>query len=270
MGEESSVSRDTSRIVAAVAVVVAAGALCGVFFQSKNSLTNTANSTNQSPVIEQATEFESTPIDRNRLASLKKRYPAITREEAALIARAEAGKVDPMDTKMGAPGPAPDLTIDKTGRPTATAAARINAGRRDPMQPIEGSALQQKQARGTIASSTRAGVVPPPPPHTVPLSEMPYPDQVAPRQAVQVARKPQFLPAPLHLRLSAIVGERAIVLVPKELQIQNGWPRSFCLSKGDSIEDAKERRIQVASITQDSVVLEENGERFCKSLAPIH
>ncbi len=265
-------TKDTSRVVAAVAVVIAAGALCGVFFQSKSGSLDKQSKAGKAPIEQQSINSESTAIDLDRVAALKKRYPAITREEAIAIARADAGKLDPMDNKPGTAGPAPNLTIDQTSRGQASADARNHAGRRDPMQPVEGATWNRKQANQTINSQKpKKGDVPPPPPNMpqVGMVEMPYPPSRPDASPVHITQAPSFLKAPLHLRLSAIVGEKAIVLVPKELQIQNGWPRSFCLSKGDSIEDAKERRIQVASITDDSVILEENGERYCKSLAPI-
>lgn len=267
-------TKDTSRVVAAVAVVIAAGALCGVFFQSKSDSLDKQSKVTKTPRKQQSSNSETTPIDQDRIAALKKRYPAITREEATAIARADAGKLDPMDNKPGAAGPAPNLTIDQIGRPRATADARYNAGRRDPMQPVEDADWNHKPAKQTLnsrkARNSDGPVVPPPPNASqVSMSEMPYPPSRPEASPTHFTKAPDFLKAPLHLRLSAIVGEKAIVLVPKELQIQNGWPRSFCLSKGDSIEDAKERRIQVASITDDSVILEENGERYCKSLAPI-
>lgn len=267
-------TKDTSRIVAAVAVVIAAGALCGAFYQQKNNKPINTAQVGQSRATDAAsTEFESsTPIDSSKLANLRKRYPAISREEAIALARADAGKFDPMNERGGAAGPSPDLSIDKTSRPTAAAAAKMNAGRRDPMGAIEESDWSRRHPQRASAPVERSAAieVPPPPNNTVATSELPYPPaRPSQRPHPQETKKPEFLPAPLHLKLSAIVGERAIVLVPLELQLQNGWPRSFCLAKGDSIEDVRERRIQVASISQDSVILEENGERFCKSLAPI-
>ena len=264
-------TKSTSRIVAAVAVVIAGGALCGAFYQMKN---NASNSSTPSKVAtaEPSTIAVSTPIDSTALASLKKRYPAISREEAMALARAEAGKADPMDNKEGAVGPSPTLTIDKTKRPDAEALARRNAGRRDPMQPVAESSWGRRPQNPTVAQNSgepsHGPVQIPPPPEVTNHGHGTGSSIVTPVHNID--KKPQFLPAPLHLKLSAIVGDRAIVLVPKELQIQNGWPRSFCLAKGDSIEDVKERKIHVAAIGADSLVLEENGERFAKSLAEIH
>ena len=277
----------STRFVAALSVLLASGAACGFLIQLQNGnkvpqftgKSTLAQANKQSTTQQNSTSMpavsSSTPNMDVKISSMK-RYPAITREEAIKLAKQGAvGHYDPMDeSKGGAAVFTPGTRIDQTKRPEAVASARQHAGRNDPMQAISNEPLitshlspaAEKKGIAVLSSASAPIRVPPPP--------INYSDDNVQLQGVmnsqpRVAKKPQYYQALSGLRLSAIVGDKALLLVPKYLQRQNGWPRSFCLAKGDSIQDAREHNIQIASVSSDSVVLEEGGEKLAKSLSPV-
>lgn len=207
---------------------------------------------------------------------------------------------EPMDPEEQAP----PGKFPSTGRRRAKKEAQIAAGRQDPMLPIaeqgawpqwsRPSEMLADAASGSspgmgakfllpppgavkagknstprnVASAAKLKLVPPPPPMTMPgLGGGPANSGQPPDMGLPIAQLPMPPEKPSimqHLKLSAIIGNKAIIAVPYEVRFQNKWPAVISLGPGEQFES-----IRVVSVDPDSVTIDEDGERVVKSLASI-
>lgn len=163
--------------------------------------------------------------------------PAITRDQAAPLARQSAGKVDPLAPIEGY-GSFPSSGMRKVGKP------------------------------GQISSSTeKTGLIPPPPPGSIPpppppilpgpqgdslpLSELPTPPE-----------KPSIAK---HLKLVGILGDKAFMAVTDpSLRRTYRLPKTLAVSPGDRVDF-----LNVVAVSPSSVTLEEDGETTVKHLSAL-
>lgn len=163
--------------------------------------------------------------------------PAITREQAAPIARESAGKIDPLAPISG-----------YRSFPTS-------GERRVSKQDEE---KHSGHKTGLIPPPPIDGIPPPPPPilsgaqgESLPLSELPTPPE-----------KPSIAK---HLKLVGILGDRAFMSVTDpNLRRTYRLPKTLALSAGDTVDF-----LNVIAVSSSSVTLEEEGERTVKHLAAL-
>lgn len=163
--------------------------------------------------------------------------PAITREQAAPIARESAGKIDPLAPISG-----------YRSFPTS--------GERRVSKAEEEKHSSRKT--GLIPPPPIDGIPPPPPPilsgaqgESLPLSELPTPPE-----------KPSIAK---HLKLVGILGDKAFMSVTDpNLRRTYRLPKTLALSAGDTVDF-----LNVIAVSSSSVTLEEEGERTVKHLSAL-
>lgn len=196
-------------------------------------------------------------------------YPATRREDAVSSAKQVAGREDPMRGHFDkAPYPAPYSKAGENGARTT----------QDDEKDEKAKAEKEHNYATAKGGST---TVPPPPPR----SEKPVPppppsgtgsgapiasggsgNDLPLDQLPQAPDKPLVSP---NLKLSAIMGNKAVLSVPMQLRVQNKWPAVICLGPGERFEDPANGTFSVVSVDQDSVTIEEESERSVKSLPQI-
>lgn len=204
-----------------------------------------------------------TPAPATTPAAPGGKYGSTKREEAISAAKQVAGRQDPMAGGFERPQyPSPwSLIASAGGRTTVD-------DERDEQEKANKERLKNKTAGGSF--------VPPPPP----LKERAVPPPPPASSAGAIAEAPSLpidnLPMPPDkplvspgLRLSAIVGNKAMLAVPLKLRMQNKWPAVICLGPGEKFEDPSNGSFSVVSVDRDSVTMEEEQERSVKSLPPI-
>lgn len=163
--------------------------------------------------------------------------PAITREQAAPLARRSAGKEDPLAPIDGFK-PFPSM-----GGLTASKSSDVS---------------QSKDKTLHIPPPPEGTIPPPPPPilsgaqgDTLPLNELPTPPE-----------KPSIAK---HLKLVGILGDRAFMTVTDPyVRKANRLPRTLTVSPGDRVD-----YLSVIEVSPSSVTLEEDGQRLVKHLASL-
>ncbi len=187
------------------------------------------------------------------------KYPSTKRDEAASTAHQIAGRQDPM---QGA--------FEKVPYPAPWSRAGSGGGRTS--QDDEQDADREKnklEGKDKLADK----VLPPPPPPT--KSERPVPPpppSVVEAPSLPIDNLPQPPDKPLvspSLKLTGILGNKAVLTVPLLLRTQNKWPSVICLGPGEKFEDPTNGSFSVVSVDQDSVTIDEEGERSVKSLPQI-
>ncbi len=130
------------------------------------------------------------------------------------------------------------------------------------------------------------GIKVPPPPPDVPASgtkEKLQPPPPPPPSGGETALggipggvDPGMLPMPPEkpsvaqfLKLTAIVGNKAVLSVPANVRSMTKWPATICLGPGEKIEDANNAALSIVSVDADSVTIDEDGERQVKALPTI-
>lgn len=196
-----------------------------------------------------------------------KRYPATRREEAIIAAKQVAGREDPMfGTFEKTPYPAPWTKIG--------AAADVRTTAVDEKEDRDKAEAEKKGKNGSQLAN---GVVPPPPPPGKMEKPVPPPP---PSNLGGVAGgselPPEILPPPPdkplvtpQLKLTAILGNKAVLSVPLTLRSANKWPAVICLGPGEKFEDPDHGTFSVVQVDRDSVTIEEDQERSVKSLPQI-
>jgi len=163
--------------------------------------------------------------------------PATTREQAAPIARQDAGKTDPL-------------------APVSGYSAFPSSGERKISKPrVEGNTGEKT---GLIPPPPPGAIPPPPPPilpgpqgDSLPLSELPPPPEKP-----SIAR---------HLKLVGILGDKAFMAVTDQnLRRTYRLPRTLAVSPGDRVDF-----LSVIAVSASSVTLEEEGERTVKHLSAL-
>lgn len=215
--------------------------------------------------------------------------PAVA--EQTLIASNNAATTPVGDSNPVAAAPAPKNQFPATKRDEASAEARQVAGRKDPMQPTAERASFPMWSKGIANSSADAGdkpadiKVPPPPPEEKvasgtkeKLMPPPPPPPSGNETAVGIPGgvDPGMLPMPPEkpthaqfLKLTAIVGNKAVLSVPPNIRSVTKWPATICLGPGERIEDSNNAALSIVSVDPDSVTIDEDGERSVKSLPTI-
>lgn len=188
---------------------------------------------------EEQKKAEATEIAATKLAlSTQSAYalPAITRQQAAPIARESAGKTDPLAPIAGY-------------KSFPTFGERKN-------KPEAGT--HEKGKTGLIPPPPVDAIPPPPPPllpgpqgESLPLSELPTPPE-----------KPSIAK---HLKLVGILGDKAFMAVTDpNLRRTYRLPKTLAVSPGDRVDF-----LSVVAVTPSSVTLEEDGEQMVKHLSAL-
>ncbi len=163
----------------------------------------------------------------------------------------------------------PKTNYPATRREEAASIARQVSGREDPMQ----STFEKIPYPGTKAGSDgHKSESPVPPPPTT--KELPPAPSVANGGGSSTPELPiENMPLPpdkpmvtLRLKLTAILGNKALLSVPLELRLQNNWPAVICLGPGERFEDPANGSFSIVSVDRDSVTIEEEQESSVQSL----
>lgn len=214
--------------------------------------------------------------------------PAVA--EQTLIASNAGVNTPPVgDSNPVASAPTPKYQFPATKRDEASAEARQVAGRKDPMQPSQERATFPMWSKGTplaaadgdkpkdevkvpppppeekIASGAKEKLMPPPPPPSNDTN-VGIPGGVDPGMLPMPPEKPTHAQ---FLKLTAIVGNKAVLSVPANIRSVTKWPATICLGPGERIEDANNAALSIVSVDPDSVTIDEDGERSVKSLPTI-
>ncbi len=163
-----------------------------------------------------------------------------------------------------------------TTRAEAIQHARANAGRTDPLGPVEGfkpfpsggpATVRDTKAKATTGPASNKTLVPPPP-DGLPLQVPPPPTSAGRAEDLPVSELPVPPERPSivnKLKLTGIIGQKAIFSITDVgTRRQNKWPRSLMLGAGEHFES-----VEVVTIGADSALLEENGEQTTKRLERI-
>ena len=164
------------------------------------------------------------------------------------------------------------MTYTATTRSQAVQQAKSNSGRIDPLAPVEGfQPFPKGAAEKTSAAAHKVGsqdkmLIPPPPPNVGTV--IPPPPNGSSTQDLPVSELPVPPERPSlvnKLKLTGIVGQKAIFTITDlSARRLNNWPRSLMLAAGDHFES-----VEIVSVSQDSALLQENGERTTKRLERI-
>lgn len=184
-------------------------------------------------------------------------YPATKRDEASVTAKQLAGREDPMKGLFErTPYPGPWTKVAQSGGRTTSDDEKAEA---------EEKAGKEGKGSGTVPPPpppVEATKAPPPPapiaadaPPELPIENLPQPPE-----------KPMVSPS---LKLTAIIGNKAVLEVPFKLRIANKWPSTISLGPGERFEDPANGSFSVVSVDPDSVTIEEESERSVKSLPQI-
>lgn len=182
----------------------------------------------------------------------------------------------PPPVYQGSPSTQLLLSVPATNRAEAAERARVGAGRPDPFAKVtslkifptsRGSDLMPlpKTHMPPPPSFHSGSLVPPPPPGTVsmpgsimPVGQMPLTETELP----EAPEKPQIVN---KLKLIGIIGDKAMFkFLDPEARRANKWPAVLVLAAGEQFES-----MHLISIDNDSIVLEEDGERTTKELERI-
>jgi hypothetical protein len=166
--------------------------------------------------------------------------------------------------------------LPATTRMQAVQRAKANAGRTDPLAPVEGfkpfpRGATTPDAKPHHNDRSSAKMLIPPPPGGVSLQVPPPPNAVSSGSATEDLPVSE-LPVPPErpsivnkLKLIGIIGQKAIFTITDlSARRVNKWPRSLMLGTGEHFES-----VEVVSISADSALLEENGEQTTKRLERI-
>jgi hypothetical protein len=168
--------------------------------------------------------------------------------------------------------------LPATTRAQVVQRAKANAGRTDPLAPVEGfkpfpsgSAATAADAKA-YANKTPTKMLIPPPPGGLQLQVPPPPPTLGSHASSAEDLPVSELPVPPErpsivnkLKLTGIIGQKAIFTITDlSARRLNKWPRSLMLGTGEHFES-----VEVVSIGSDSALLEENGEQTTKRLERI-
>jgi hypothetical protein len=99
-------------------------------------------------------------------------------------------------------------------------------------------------------------ILPPPPPPVSGQNDFPVSELPLPPDRPSIASK---------LKLTGVIGDKAVFSITDREAIRiNKWPAVVMMAPGDRFES-----IETVSVGADSAVLEEDGERFTKTLERI-
>lgn len=167
----------------------------------------------------------------------------------------------------------PLSALPATTREQAAQVARVSAGKADPLSPIIGfkkfpTSGERKIDRPIGKEKGKNGLIPPPPMDAIP----PPPPPILPGQTVQGDILPlNELPSPperpsiaRHLKLIGVLGDRAFLSTDSYVRQSNRLPKVLSLSPGDRVD-----YVSVLAVTDNSVTLEEDGQKLVKRLSAL-
>ncbi len=170
------------------------------------------------------------------------RYPASKRNEVQKLARKDAGSDEPMKSI-------------KTASSCVVRAMDDSGLTSDVF-------VSKKKPTGKMVSYP--GFVPPPPPDPVAAAPVQRSHQVAQFDAVSHTPERKF-----GIKVTGIIGNRAMLLMRKEGMSRNEKPEVVCLAPGEQVRNINNLPVSVLVVDKDSVTLEVNGDRFVKTLPEI-
>jgi len=158
-------------------------------------------------------------------------------------------------------------------RELATPLAKASAGKTDPLSPIEGFRPFPKSAGHSLAQappgqshSGKAGEIPPPPPGSIPPP--PPPILSGPGESLPISELPSPPERPSiarYLKVIGILGDRAFMSVTDQtVRRANHLPKVLAVSAGDRVDF-----LSIIDVTDSTVTVEENGERLVKHLSAL-
>lgn len=208
----------------------------------------TANANDSSSVakIEQSAETSSDKGDLTSSANSKDKFPSSDREQIRKSARREAGSNDPM-------------------RSIKTASAYTVSAMDDSGLTSE-QLVSRKKASSKMVSYP--GFVPPPPPDPVgpPVSSVAHAAPVLRLDPVSHHAPERKM---LGIKVTGIIGNKAMLLMRKEGMSRNERPEVVCLAPGEQVRNINNLPVSVLSVERDRVTLEVDGDRFIKTLPEI-
>lgn len=202
-----------------------------------------------------STNDQITPTDeRSRLEYLSSLptgiIEATRKQEAVLRARLDAGRANPFDSIEGA------LPFPKPKEPPSSAASVLSAGGKIPAPPDLGSGPQGLPPPPPGVESQAIADLPPPPPPTDSANGITFDELPPPPEKPLLMRK---------LKLNAIVGDRVILTFKdRNYPAKHGMRRFITLTKGQEFDT-----VTLVSINSDKAVLEEDGKEQIVKLDPI-
>ena len=237
-----------------------------------------------------ATPVATTPAAQDASSTPIPEKPPATAANQLLAANTPSA-VPPVGDSNPAPAAAAPISrtlFPATKRDEASAEARQVAGRKDPMQPTAEHATFPQWSKGGVGGADEEGDKPevvkvPPPPPEIPSTKNeklapppPPPSDSAVGTNIPGVVDPGQLPMPPEkpsvaqfLKLTAIVGNKAILSVPANVRSMTKWPAIISLGPGEKIEDTNNAALSVVSVDPDSVTIDEDGERSVKTLPTI-
>lgn len=175
----------------------------------------------------------------------------------------------------GQPPNASAAVSQKDGLATTISAEHGEAGKTEEHPASLRGAMSREES---TPAALKKIPVPAPPPISpgVALSELPPPpDPPGPplpvgKRAGNSAKKRFAGPLKVSgIKLTAIIGSKAMLALRREGSSRNERPEIVCLSIGEHVLTSDNVLISVVSVEPDHVILEVGGERFIKSLPAI-
>jgi hypothetical protein len=165
-------------------------------------------------------------------------------------------------------------SIPSTTRLAAAADAKALPRRPDPCEPLSdlkpfprSGAAGADKTGGTgsnpLAEAMKKFTPPPPPPGSGP-GLPPEPPQGDGLSVAELPAPPSKPTVAGKLRLVAIVGDRAIMAFDKGAARENKWPQTLTLGPGEQFES-----VSIVGVNNDSVTIEEDGERQVKTIESV-
>ncbi len=175
---------------------------------------------------------------------------ATRKQEAVDRARLEAGRANPFDSVEGA------LPFPKSEESSHSAEGLLSAGGKIPPPPGMGSGPHGLPPPPPGVDSLAAGDLPPPPPPTDGGTGITFDELPPPPEKPLLMRK---------LKLNAIVGDRVILTFKdRNYPAKHGMKRFITLTEGQEFDT-----VTLVSINSDKAVLEEDGKKQIVHLDPI-
>lgn len=170
------------------------------------------------------------------------RYPATKRNDAAVVAKQSVGRKDPMVPLNGDESYISGLS-NESNHAKAT---------------VEKTKTVVAKAEDNAASTKVATLVPPPPPRALPVEHV--------QNQTWKTSPPNGLGG---VRLTAVIGDKAMLSVRREGSSRSERPEVICLSAGEQTKTVDNVPVSVVSVDKDRVVFEVGGDRFVRSLPEI-
>ncbi len=215
--------------------------------------------------------------------------PPVTAPPASTVVgqTPQAKPADPVAQPVAAvPLPATPVAVPAGGRKNlaatprvlASSEARMQAGKPDPtlrlrnLKPfprIRGGGgagdLGLADAAQLPAPPVVDKALPPPPPPVAADGLVPPPEPDAGLSLAELPAPPSRPSIANKMKLVGVIGDKAIIaFTDRRQRMENKWPRTITLGRGEQFES-----VSVVEVTPDSVTIDEDGERSVKSVEPL-